>query len=108
MNISSVSSDPRMPVVGKQQDQLKKACQDFEAMFLSSLMKSMRKTVVQTDIFGSAQKEDMFKDMMDSEICKSAAKTSSVGIADMMYRQLNHDSRLSIGSETSRTEGEDR
>ena len=67
---------------------LKEACQDFEALFLSSLLKAMRKTVQKTNLFGSDSAEQTFQEMMDTEISKSAAKTSSMGIADALYTQL--------------------
>ncbi len=67
---------------------LKEACQDFEALFLSSLLKAMRKTVQKTNLFGSDSAEQSFQEMMDMEISKCAAKSSSMGIADALYRQL--------------------
>ena len=75
----------------KQDKKLKETCQDMESVFLSYLMKSMRETVQKSDLFGSSEGEDMFQDMMDDEICKSASRTSSTGIADMLYRQLSLD-----------------
>lgn len=105
MNISSVSTASQAPAAGKQQEQLKKVCQDFEATFLNSLLKSMRKTVVENDLFGSSQQEGMFRDMMDSEVCNSAAKTSSMGIADMMYRQMSAGPKSGIGHRADKTEG---
>jgi peptidoglycan hydrolase FlgJ len=75
----------------KQDKKLKETCQDMESVFLSYLMKSMRETVQKSDLFGSSEGEDMFQSMMDDEICKSASRTSSTGIADMLYRQLSQD-----------------
>ncbi len=75
----------------RQQKRLKSACQDFEAMFLANMLKSMRKTVEKTNLFGSDSGEETFQEMMDNEVSKAAAKTSSMGIADMMYRQVTND-----------------
>lgn len=108
MNINSVSAASPAPVSGKQQQELKKACQEFEAIFLNNLLKSMRQTVSKSDLFGSSQQEDMFRDMMDSEISKSAAKTNSMGIADMIYRQMSGESRFSSVLKTDETEGASR
>ncbi len=72
----------------EQRKALKKACADMEGMFMNMLLKSMRKTVTKADLFGSAREEEMFQDMMDSEVCSTAARTQSVGIADMLYREL--------------------
>lgn len=87
MRIESVSA---VPVKPEQTDKkLKQACQDFEAIFMGFMMKSMRKTVQKSDLFGSSQEEEMFTDMMDNEVCKSASSRGSTGIADMLYRQLS-------------------
>ena len=67
---------------------LQNACKDFEALFLTNLLKAMRKTIQKTDLFGTDSGEETFQEMMDVEIGKSAAKTSSMGIADVLYRQL--------------------
>lgn len=72
----------------EQRKALKKACADMEGMFMNMLLKSMRKTVTKADLFGSAREEEMFQDMMDAEVCSTAARTQSVGIADMLYREL--------------------
>ena len=71
------------------QRKLKKACADLEAVFMNYLLKSMRKTVSKADLFGSARDEEFFRDMMDAEICSTASRTQSVGIAGMLYRQLS-------------------
>jgi flagellar protein FlgJ len=75
----------------RQDKKLKEACKDFEALFMSSLLKAMRKTVQKTNLFGSDSGEETFQEMMDAEVSKSAAKTSSMGIADLMYRQLTDE-----------------
>ena len=75
----------------KEAARLKDACKDFEALFISSLLKAMRKTVQKTNLFGSDSAQDTFQEMMDTEVSKSAAKTSSMGIADMLYRQITSE-----------------
>lgn len=91
MKVESAASTAALTGLNKQQDKrLKDACKDFEAIFMSTVLKAMRKTVQKSDLFGSDQGEEMFQDMMDSEVCKSAANTSPTGIADMLYKQLSN------------------
>lgn len=71
----------------REDKRLRDACKDFEALFLSSLMKAMRKTVEKSSLFGSDSGGETFQEMMDMEVSRSAANTSSMGIADMLYRQ---------------------
>ena len=77
-------------VQDKNDSELKKACQDFEAYFLQMMWKEMRNTV---DTSGSflqpGQAELIFQDMLDEENSKSAASTGRLGLADMMYRQMS-------------------
>jgi flagellar protein FlgJ len=73
----------------KETEKLKSACQDFESVFLSQLMKSMRSTVPKSDLFGDGSEQQMFQEMMDQEICKSAAKTQGIGLADVLFNQFN-------------------
>lgn len=95
MRIDSVTVGQAASVAG-QDKKLKQACQDFESVFMGFVLKGMRKTVQKSDLFGSNKAEDMFTDMMDDEVCKSASKSNSMGIADLLYRQLagaNQDTR---------------
>lgn len=71
---------------------LKEACQDFESIFLSHLMKGLRSTVQKSDLFGSGQEEEMFQEMADQEFCESAARSNSIGLADMLYKQFTVNS----------------
>lgn len=75
----------------KEQKDLMKAAQDFEAFFLYMLMKEMRKTVNETPLFHGGRAEEIFRDMMDEETTKQIAATpgQGIGIAKMIYDQLS-------------------
>ncbi len=68
---------------------LRDACKQFEGIFLGMLLKSMRKTVTKVDLFGSSREEEFFREMLDNELCEHAAGAQSLGIADMLYKQLS-------------------
>ncbi|MEN6372149.1 MAG: rod-binding protein [Armatimonadota bacterium] len=72
----------------KDEKALKDACIEFESVLVHQMIKNMRSTVMKTDLFGSSEKEEMFQDMMDEEVSKDFSKTGSIGLADVMYRQL--------------------
>lgn len=67
--------------------ELRAVTQEFESLFLHQLMKSMRATVPQGDLFHGGQSETIFTDMLDQEIAKLASKRG-IGIADALYQQL--------------------
>jgi flagellar protein FlgJ len=93
-NTLANSVDHSAKVLGKierasgNDDRLKEACRDFEAVLLSQMMKQMRATLPKNDFFGSKDTEDMFQGMIDDEVMKEASRTNSLGLADVIYNQL--------------------
>lgn len=82
-NISSAGTS------SKADAKLHKACRDFEAMLVSQMLGEMRQTVQKTDLFGSSEKEEMFQGMLDNEIAKDVSQNGSMGIGDILYRQIS-------------------
>jgi len=104
MNVDSVGTTPLANATGRQDAKLREACQDFEAVFLNHLLKSMRKTVMKSELFGSSKEEEFFQEMMDYEVSRSIAKRQSMGIADMLYKQLRGDMFRQNGIQEKRGE----
>lgn len=91
MPLQTPASDKTEKTVNKtdiEDKKLKSACKDFESVFLGYILKGMRKTVSKSELLDSSNGEEIFQGMMDDAICKSAAETESIGIADMLYNQL--------------------
>lgn len=63
-------------------------CKDFEAVFVSMLMKSMRATVPQSGLVRS-DGEGIFREMLDDEYAREVAKSGRLGVADALYRELS-------------------
>ncbi|MCL2458327.1 MAG: rod-binding protein [Desulfobulbus sp.] len=72
----------------KDQAALKKTCQDFEAIFIQSMFKAMRKTVGQDGLFAKNNATAIFEDMLDQNIAADMAKKQSLGLADQIYHQM--------------------
>lgn len=69
--------------------ELKKASQEFEAVFIGYMLKVMRSTVEPEDHEEvGALGKDVYLSMFDQEIALQMARNSSLGIGEMMYRQL--------------------
>ncbi len=74
---------------GNDEKKLKEACQGFEAIFLSSMLKSMRQTLPGDGLLGESQGLDIYESMYDQHLAdKLAASGRGVGIADFFYNQL--------------------
>jgi len=76
------------PSQAAEETKLKEACQQFEEMFLTQMMKQMRKTAPQGGMFGGSQSEKQFEEMLDQERAKSWSQEGGVGLASMMFEQM--------------------
>ncbi|HEY9097248.1 MAG TPA: flagellar assembly peptidoglycan hydrolase FlgJ [Thiobacillus sp.] len=66
---------------------LKQAAQQFEAVFMNMLMKSMREATPQDGMFESEQTR-MYTSMLDQQLTQRMA-SRGIGLADVMVRQLS-------------------
>lgn len=93
MNLASIFGVPNLqPATAndpatKQLRDLKKACQQFEAVFAKQLLSEMRKGVQQTSM-GDKAGSAIYQDMMDQTIADAVAKKSGLGIGSMLYKQF--------------------
>jgi len=76
-------------VKSKDQEGLKKATEEFEAVFIQMLLKNMRSTITDGGLIEKSQGRSMFEGMYDEELAKSMALGRQMGIADMLYKQLS-------------------
>jgi len=79
------------------QKQLKKACENFEAVFIGKLWQQMKSTVPKEGYLHSKQ-EDSYMAMFDREFSEKMAQAGGIGLADMIYGQLSEKLK-----ETSKT-----
>jgi flagellar protein FlgJ len=86
--LSAAQQTPDTSRNQKDKESLKKSCQDFEAIFVQSLFKAMRKTVPEGGLFEKDNATEMFQDMLDQEIATKMSQKQSIGLADQMYRQM--------------------
>ncbi len=72
----------------KEQAALKQSCQDFEAIFIQSMLKAMRKTIPESTLFTKSSGQKMYEEMMDTELATHSARHQSLGMAEDLYQQL--------------------
>ncbi len=65
----------------------RETAQQFEAMFLQMMMKTMRDASPKSDLVESAGK-DTFEAMFDKEVSMSMAKRNALGLADMLVKHM--------------------
>jgi Rod binding domain-containing protein len=64
---------------------LRETAQQFEAMFLQMMMKSMRESIDKSDLMQSSH-TDTFEAMFDREVSVALSKRNSMGLADMLVQ----------------------
>jgi flagellar protein FlgJ len=81
----------RKNLSGKSPDklaQLRKACQNFEAVFIGKLWEQMKQSVPREGYLHSKQ-EDSYMSMFNRDFSEKMAQSGGIGLADMIYAQLS-------------------
>ena len=81
----------RKNLSGKSPDklaQLRKACQNFEAVFIGKLWEQMKQSVPKEGYLHSKQ-EDTYMSMFNKDFSEKMAQAGGIGLADMIYDQLS-------------------
>jgi peptidoglycan hydrolase FlgJ len=80
---------PIVPGVKKiDETKLKKACEDFEALFINQLMQSMRRTVLKSKFLEDAPGKEVYQSLFDREISKKMAQKGALGVGKIIYRKV--------------------
>jgi murein DD-endopeptidase MepM/ murein hydrolase activator NlpD len=72
-------------------EQLRKACKEFESVFTNELLKSMRRTIEKCDLFHGGQGEEIYESLLDQELSKKMAGLSPGSLANVLYRQFKQE-----------------
>lgn len=70
-----------------QKDELRKAAQSFEAIFLRQMISTMRTATPGDNLLGS-DAGNQFRDLMDSRLADDMAGKQKFGIASMLLKQF--------------------
>ena len=86
--VASHATQPPIDKKTKDLKSLRKSSQEFEALMLNEMLKSMRKTVPDSGLFQKNNSTEIFRDMLDSETAKAASRGKGLGIGEAMYKQM--------------------
>jgi Rod binding domain-containing protein len=95
MNITAVEttlSGPRPADVGGKDMQAKltkfeKACQQFEAIFLYYMLKTMRSATTKSSLLDDGLGSEIFMQIFDEGLAEKMAESNQLGISDILYKQ---------------------
>ncbi|CFX56912.1 Flagellar protein FlgJ, N-terminal [Syntrophomonas zehnderi OL-4] len=65
------------------------SCQELESIFLSKVLESMRATIPDGGLLKKSFAEETFESMLYDEYAKECSQTGSLGLADIIYKQLS-------------------
>lgn len=81
-SINTVKDKPQKP------DDMKKATKEFEAFFLSYMLKTMRESVPKDGLLSGGKSEEIYTSMLDEALSKEMSERGGIGIGELMLRQL--------------------
>lgn len=96
-NASSDALENTLSKVGQQatEEELMKACKDFEAYFIEQMYKGMEKTIMKAEDEESStasQYLDYFSDMQTQEYAKATAEQGNgIGLAQQLFEQMKRN-----------------
>lgn len=72
----------------KEDEKINAVAKDFEAMFVTEMMKPMFEQIKPNKMFGGGKGEEIFSGMMLQEYGKLMAETGQLGISDSLKKEL--------------------
>ena len=79
-------------VPGSQKDawnsRLKSACTEFESIFITYMLKSMRNTLVEDGLFGKSNEAKIVKSMFDEKLAIGIARGGGIGLGRILFEEL--------------------
>lgn len=66
----------------------RKAAEEFESFFVSSMLESMFSGIKTDPVFGGGHGEDVFRSLLLQEYGKTIAQRGGIGIADQVQREM--------------------
>ena len=67
---------------------IRRAAQEFEAIVLGQMLKTMRQAGSQGPMALTGTSQKLYRDLMDDELAKTIARKGGVGLADVLVRDL--------------------
>ena len=91
-SLSAGVSSPAEAVAGEagllREKKLRKACADFESVFIYEMLKTMRKTVPPSGLLNKMEGKDTYEMMTDQKVSEELAKKGGMGLQDVLFNQL--------------------
>ncbi len=71
-----------------QKNELKKAAQEFEAIFIAHMLKVMRETIQESGLMEGGFGKSIYTELFDQEVSLNLAQRGALGIAELLEKKL--------------------
>lgn len=78
---------------------LYEACQELESVFVNKVFDAMRASIPHSDLINRGFATDTYESMLYEEYSKQVSQSHSLGIADILYKQLSMKTSKNPGEE---------
>ena len=85
---ASATAPTLSPAQMKQDQNLRDACVEFEAMLIAQMLKTVHENQPEDGLIPRGDGERYFQEMLDGEYAKGISRANPAGIAAMLYRQV--------------------
>ena len=80
---------------------LKGICEEFESIFMTYMLKSMRTAMVEEGIMGNSHESKIMNAMFDENLALEVSKGGGIGLGKVLFERLGEASGLSSEKEAS-------
>ena len=67
---------------------LQRTCAEFESIFITYMLKSMRKTVNEVGVLGKSNESEIFTSMFDEKLAQGIAESRGIGLGELLFQHL--------------------
>ncbi len=88
--VKPVAAGPELTGLQKDgsQAKLEKTCAEFESIFITYMLKSMRTTIDEDGLFGNNNESKIIKAMFDENLANEIARDGGMGLGKMLFESL--------------------
>lgn len=80
---------PSSDLLSSKEEELKKICSQFESIFITHLLRQMRKGLPKSDFLGGGIVGDILRDQWDQILAEKIAQGGGVGLAKILYESVS-------------------
>lgn len=94
--IGSVMAMTSAPKAEVEKRRLKASCEEFESFLTGNLLKTMRDSTIRAEEPDNEQ--EVYESMLDQTIAKEISHSKSLGLGEMLYRELSPSIKADSGN----------